>query len=62
MHSGQASGGHYYSYIQSGGTWWKFDDGEVTEVNMADDEELKNQVQMLLLNSPWKVRIGVGLT
>lgn len=43
VHSGQASGGHYYSYIKDGQKWYKFDDGDVTEVNMEDDEELKTQ-------------------
>ncbi|KAA0188934.1 hypothetical protein HAZT_HAZT007000 [Hyalella azteca] len=47
VHSGQASGGHYYSYIchRSGheSKWYKFDDGEVTECRMEDDEEMKNQ-------------------
>ena len=54
VHSGQASGGHYYSYIlhrppsnASGGTngakWYKFDDGDVSECKMDDDEEMKNQ-------------------
>ena len=55
VHSGQASGGHYYSYIHhrrptsstdnSGttGKWYKFDDGDVTECKMEDDEEMKNQ-------------------
>ncbi|XP_057191252.1 probable ubiquitin carboxyl-terminal hydrolase FAF-X isoform X6 [Triplophysa rosa] len=52
VHSGQASGGHYYSYIiqrnGSGGEgernrWYKFDDGDVTECKMDDDEEMKNQ-------------------
>lgn len=48
VHSGQASGGHYYSYIlhrHSDGTykWYKFDDGEVMECKMEDDEEMKNQ-------------------
>ncbi|KAG1670256.1 putative ubiquitin carboxyl-terminal hydrolase FAF-X [Nymphon striatum] len=48
VHSGQASGGHYYSYIQhrhSDGSlkWYKFDDGEVSECKMDDDEEMKNQ-------------------
>ncbi|XP_066928951.1 ubiquitin carboxyl-terminal hydrolase 9X-like [Clytia hemisphaerica] len=50
VHSGQASGGHYYSYIiprsgteGKGGKWYKFDDGDVCECNMEDDEELKNQ-------------------
>ncbi|KAJ8379215.1 hypothetical protein AAFF_G00223270 [Aldrovandia affinis] len=53
VHSGQASGGHYYSYIvqRSGdgdgdgekNRWYKFDDGDVTECKMEDDEEMKNQ-------------------
>ncbi|XP_014240200.1 probable ubiquitin carboxyl-terminal hydrolase FAF-X [Cimex lectularius] len=48
VHSGQASGGHYYSYILhklKDGTskWYKFDDGEVTECKMEDDEEMKSQ-------------------
>ncbi|KAB7498699.1 putative ubiquitin carboxyl-terminal hydrolase FAF-X, partial [Armadillidium nasatum] len=47
VHSGQASGGHYYSYILhkmgSEQKWYKFDDGEVSECKMDDDEEMKNQ-------------------
>ncbi|XP_073472422.1 ubiquitin carboxyl-terminal hydrolase 9X isoform X2 [Aquarana catesbeiana] len=50
VHSGQASGGHYYSYIiqRNGGDgeknrWYKFDDGDVTDCKMDDDEEMKNQ-------------------
>lgn len=52
VHSGQASGGHYYSYIlhrppaNAGGgpaKWYKFDDGDVSECKMDDDEEMKNQ-------------------
>lgn len=57
VHSGQASGGHYYSYIlhrpksggfsngseASGAKWYKFDDGDVSECKMDDDEEMKNQ-------------------
>ncbi|KAK7155926.1 hypothetical protein R3I93_010558 [Phoxinus phoxinus] len=52
VHSGQASGGHYYSYVvQRHGSdgdglkdrWFKFDDGDVTECKMDDDEEMKNQ-------------------
>lgn len=49
VHSGQASGGHYYSYIiprekiDGQHKWFKFDDGDVCECNMDDDEELKNQ-------------------
>ncbi|XP_039251519.2 ubiquitin carboxyl-terminal hydrolase 9X-like [Styela clava] len=46
VHSGQASGGHYYSYIlqrsKRGDKWYKFDDGDVQECNF-DDDELKNQ-------------------
>ncbi|CAH0386901.1 unnamed protein product [Bemisia tabaci] len=46
VHSGQASGGHYFSYIlhRTGNTskWYKFDDGEVSECKMEDDEEMKN--------------------
>ncbi|KAK7872586.1 hypothetical protein R5R35_013810 [Gryllus longicercus] len=48
VHSGQASGGHYYSYIlhrHNDGTckWYKFDDGEVSECKMDDEEEMKTQ-------------------
>lgn len=57
VHSGQASGGHYYSYIlhrpppasnssgesSAGAKWYKFDDGDVSECKMDDDEEMKNQ-------------------
>ncbi|XP_022918953.1 ubiquitin carboxyl-terminal hydrolase 9X [Onthophagus taurus] len=48
VHSGQASGGHYYSYIRSRNSngevrWYKFDDGEVTECKMHEDEEMKVQ-------------------
>ncbi|XP_067107993.1 ubiquitin carboxyl-terminal hydrolase 9X isoform X3 [Osmerus mordax] len=50
VHSGQASGGHYYSYIiqRNGGDgernrWYKFDDGDVTECKMDDEEEMKSQ-------------------
>lgn len=48
MHSGQASGGHYYSFIRNKDSdgefrWYKFDDGDVTEVKMDDEEELKTQ-------------------
>lgn len=73
VHSGQASGGHYYSYIQhttqeaeppasdpdlSGKDqikptnkegvkltkkWYKFDDGEVSECKLEDDEEMRTQ-------------------
>ncbi|XP_046818690.1 probable ubiquitin carboxyl-terminal hydrolase FAF-X isoform X1 [Vespa crabro] len=48
VHSGQASGGHYYSYIlhrQTDGNakWYKFDDGDVTECKMEEEEEMKSQ-------------------
>lgn len=49
VHSGQASGGHYYSYVlqrvspEISPKWYKFDDGEVAECKMDDDEELKTQ-------------------
>ena len=47
VHSGQASGGHYYSYIlhrtADSLKWYKFDDGEVSECKMEDEEEMKNQ-------------------
>ena len=44
VHSGQASGGHYYSYIRSKDErWYKFDDGDVSEAKMEDDEELRAQ-------------------
>lgn len=49
VHSGQASGGHYFSYIlhkdknNEKGQWYKFDDNEVTECKMHEDEEMKVQ-------------------
>ncbi|CAK1599935.1 unnamed protein product [Parnassius mnemosyne] len=49
VHSGQASGGHYYSYVllrdngSEGGRWVKMDDGDVSECAMHDDEEMKAQ-------------------
>jgi len=49
VHSGQASGGHYYAYIlqrcadPANNKWYKFDDGDVTECKMDDNEEMKNQ-------------------
>ena len=48
VHSGQSCGGHYYSYIlckDSNGVqkWYKFDDSEVTECKLDDDEEMKAQ-------------------
>jgi len=41
VHSGQASGGHYYSFIRNKDSdgefrWYKFDDGDVTEIKMED--------------------------
>lgn len=43
VHSGQANGGHYYSYIMQrlpngAEKWYKFDDNEVSECRMDDDE------------------------
>lgn len=48
VHSGQASGGHYYSYIlythaDGSRKWYKFDDGDVTECKLDDEEEMKIQ-------------------
>lgn len=49
VHSGQASGGHYFSYIlhrdpnTNKEQWYKFDDGEVSECKMHEDEEMKAQ-------------------
>ena len=55
VHSGQASGGHYNSYIQcrerdpfssrgQSGKWFKFDDGDVSELHIDDEAaELRNQ-------------------
>ncbi|XP_063829213.1 probable ubiquitin carboxyl-terminal hydrolase FAF-X [Ostrinia nubilalis] len=49
VHSGQASGGHYYSYVllrdngSETGRWVKLDDGDVSECVMHDDEEMKAQ-------------------
>lgn len=42
------TGGHYYSYIRhrdpSGDVrWYKFDDGDVSECRMGEDEEMKVQ-------------------
>lgn len=42
------TGGHYYSYIRhrnpSGEVrWYKFDDGDVSECRMSEDEEMKVQ-------------------
>lgn len=56
VHSGQANGGHYYSFIQNrwagadaagctsptaadaNADWFKFDDNDVSEFRMDDDE------------------------
>ncbi|CAH0691384.1 unnamed protein product [Chilo suppressalis] len=49
VHSGQASGGHYYSYVllrdngSETGRWVKLDDGDVSECAMHDEEEMKAQ-------------------
>ncbi|CAF0895252.1 unnamed protein product, partial [Didymodactylos carnosus] len=49
VHSGQANGGHYYSFIQTKNEnldqshWYKFDDIDVSECKMDDDEELRSQ-------------------
>ena len=47
VHSGQASGGHYYSFIlHKNGLhkkWYKFDDGDVNEWKLDEDEEMRNQ-------------------
>uniref|UniRef100_A0A1X7THH0 Ubiquitin carboxyl-terminal hydrolase n=1 Tax=Amphimedon queenslandica TaxID=400682 RepID=A0A1X7THH0_AMPQE len=49
VHSGQASGGHYYSFINvkppgsDQAKWFKFDDGDVSEAKMEDEEEFRNQ-------------------
>ena len=68
VHSGQANGGHYYSFVQqksvsieekrislrshcrdepSSGSeptqWYKFDDTDVSDCKMDDDEELRSQ-------------------
>ncbi|CAF0890240.1 unnamed protein product [Adineta ricciae] len=51
VHMGQANGGHYYSFIQHNdesddsnySQWYKFDDTDVSECKMNDDEELRSQ-------------------
>ncbi|XP_065177789.1 probable ubiquitin carboxyl-terminal hydrolase FAF-X isoform X1 [Sycon ciliatum] len=49
VHSGQASGGHYYAFILQRtpdgqpDRWYRFDDNEVTECKMEDEEEMKAQ-------------------
>ena len=42
LQTGQASGGHYYSLIRDLGKWLKFDDCDVTEIELTD-EELESQ-------------------
>jgi ubiquitin carboxyl-terminal hydrolase 9/24 len=53
VHSGQANGGHYYSFIRNRveqdtanendeQNWFKFDDGDVSEFKM-DDDEMRSQ-------------------
>jgi len=48
VHKGQANGGHYYSFIQQKdesdhSNWYIFDDTDVSECKMDDDEELRSQ-------------------
>ncbi|KAK3589909.1 hypothetical protein CHS0354_034922 [Potamilus streckersoni] len=48
VHNGEATGRHYYSFILHRGAdrvpkWYKFDDVDVSECKMEDDEEMKNQ-------------------
>ncbi|CAF0941972.1 unnamed protein product [Adineta ricciae] len=51
VHSGQANGGHYYSFVQHKEEsnpsdslhWYKFDDTDVSECKMDDEEELRSQ-------------------
>ncbi|OQV21658.1 putative ubiquitin carboxyl-terminal hydrolase FAF-X [Hypsibius exemplaris] len=46
VHSGQATGGHYYSFIldrDGEQKWYRFDDGEVSECKLDEDDELKTQ-------------------
>ena len=41
VHSGQASGGHYYAFIRDcgeSGKWLKFDDCDVSEIELTDEE------------------------
>ena len=52
VHSGQASGGHYYSYIlhrpeSATPKWYKFDDGDVSECKMEDDEVMMDFFYLL---------------
>ncbi|CAF3335952.1 unnamed protein product [Rotaria socialis] len=51
VHSGQANGGHYYSFVQNKEElnspdlphWYKFDDTDVSDCKMDEDEELRSQ-------------------
>ena len=45
VHSGQASGGHYYSFVKrkSDQKWFRFDDCDVGEASLDEDHELRNQ-------------------
>jgi hypothetical protein len=36
IHEGTVSYGHYYSYVNVNGKWFKFDDLQVTEVDMEE--------------------------
>lgn len=42
VHSGQASGGHYYSFVREtaepNSKWLKFDDCEVSEIDLSDEQ------------------------
>lgn len=41
VHSGQANGGHYYSFIRSDrgdGKWYKFDDTDVHEHDLSTED------------------------
>ncbi|PIK56077.1 hypothetical protein BSL78_06973 [Apostichopus japonicus] len=55
VHSGQASGGHYYSYILQRQSvndveakWYKFDDGEVMDCRMDDDEDVVQEAEEMV--------------
>ena len=36
VHSGQASAGHYYSFIKNKNSWYKFNDDDVSKVEFSD--------------------------
>uniref|UniRef100_A0A914VAW5 USP domain-containing protein n=1 Tax=Plectus sambesii TaxID=2011161 RepID=A0A914VAW5_9BILA len=45
VHSGQANGGHYYSFIRSDrgdGKWYKFDDTDVHEHDLSTEDDMRN--------------------